>query len=564
MSDTNIVCYEHNQGFVLERFRQGEFDYLDTASEVFETEFFRYIGAEKILQDLARTYPSPRKKEEIPVWFYLASNLSMRLHGVHSFHAFPYVVRCGGMLNAFGPEVAHKAKHPDTGDVTLSCQGFNDKNAYDRQTPCDQDYLRKFSRDTKAKRLMSWYNQKVAQVLQQHGAFDAEGLFSGDASYIFVPDNPDYEGSVRMLFDEHDHPVEADYLKTLTPQQAARYQWRRCYKMVSLLHTNRERTFFSRVAIRMVPGNQHESPVFYELLEEFVNAVGRGVIKRLLLDRGFLDGVQVGKCKLDYGIEVLMPLKKNMAIYQDALGLLKLPDVRWTEVTPEPSAAKPPRPSRAPELLRRREAKRQRTLKARQADAPPPAAEKTVVRREVAGLQKLTSWDSCPIPLNMIVNRDTYGDGHQELWMLLDTQTWTTPEAPEQGRQDYRLRVAIEEGHRQFKCFWDLAAFTSRAFSLVVNQILFVALAYNLLQLYLKDQGRPELNPRTRPSVQRQLLPNDSWIIIYCQNRFALVNSYEYTELLLTLSQEAHTKILDKARRLKRQIANELAYPRPP
>ena len=168
------------------------------------------------------------------------------------------------------------------------------------------------------------------------------------------------------------------------------------------------------------------------------------------------------------------------------------------------------------------------------------------------------------MPLNVIVNRETYADGRQNFWMLLDTQTWQTPEAPEQGRRDYHLRVTIEEGHRQFKCFWDLAKFSSRAFSLVVNQLLFVALAYNLLQLYLKGQGRSELNPRTRPAVQRQLLPNDSWVIIYCQNRFALVNSYEYTELLLTLSQESQTKILNKARRLKRQIANELAYPRPP
>ena len=34
-----------------------------------------------------------------------------------------------------------------TGAVTLACPGFNDKNDYDRQTPCDQDFLRKFARD---------------------------------------------------------------------------------------------------------------------------------------------------------------------------------------------------------------------------------------------------------------------------------------------------------------------------------------------------------------------------------------------------------------------------------
>jgi hypothetical protein len=40
-----LTCYEHDQGFVLRRFEQGEFDYIDAANEVFEADFFRFIGA---------------------------------------------------------------------------------------------------------------------------------------------------------------------------------------------------------------------------------------------------------------------------------------------------------------------------------------------------------------------------------------------------------------------------------------------------------------------------------------------------------------------------------------
>ena len=92
-----LGCYERDQVFVLQRFREGEFDYLDAASEVFETEFFRFIDAKRLLTELGQTYPSPREKHDVPTWFYVSSNLSMRLHGVHSFHAYPYVVRCGGI-----------------------------------------------------------------------------------------------------------------------------------------------------------------------------------------------------------------------------------------------------------------------------------------------------------------------------------------------------------------------------------------------------------------------------------------------------------------------------------
>ena len=561
----DIVCYERNQGFVLENFQKGEFDYMDTASEVVETEFFRYIGAKKILQELAATYPSPRKKHDVPVWFYMASNISMRLHGVHSFNAYPYVVRCGGMLNAFGPELGHKAKHPETGDVTLSCAGFNEKNDYDRQTPCDQDYLRKFARATDAQRLMSWYNGDVAKVFKLHKAFDTEGVFSGDASYLFVPDNPAYENSARMLFDENDHPVGADALKNMAPQQATRCQWRRCYKMVSLLHTNRQRTFFLRIAMRIVPGNEHECPILYELVDEFVAAVGTGIIKRLILDRGFIDGERIAHCKRDLGIEILMPLKKNMDLYHDALGLLKLPDVQFAEVLPAaPRPIAPARLPQAPENIRLREAARQKTMAARKAQEPAPPPGKTLVKSEVAGLSNLTSLDSCPLALQVIVNRETYADGHQDIWMLLDTKPFEKSNDAAGRREEYHLRTDIEEGHRQLKCFWDLTKFTSRAFSLVVNQVIFVALTYNLLQLHLKRQGREELNRRTLPRAYNQLLPNAAFIIIYCQNYFGLFTSAEYTEILLTLAKKIQDKILHKTRCLKRAVDKELRWPRPP
>jgi hypothetical protein len=94
---SDLVLFAHDKEFVLEAFRRGEFDAVEVVSEVAEREFFRFLGAHRLLQDLAASYPSPRVKQEVPVWFYLASDLALRLHGRHSFHAFPYVVRSGGL-----------------------------------------------------------------------------------------------------------------------------------------------------------------------------------------------------------------------------------------------------------------------------------------------------------------------------------------------------------------------------------------------------------------------------------------------------------------------------------
>jgi len=62
----DLVVFEYDQNYVLECFRRGEFDFVDGVSEVAETEFFRYIGAKKILGKLAETYPSPARKKKCP------------------------------------------------------------------------------------------------------------------------------------------------------------------------------------------------------------------------------------------------------------------------------------------------------------------------------------------------------------------------------------------------------------------------------------------------------------------------------------------------------------------
>lgn len=223
------MLFERDDARVLEAFRRGEFDYVDAIGEVSEADFFRVITERKILDKLAESYPSPRERHDVPLWVYLASNLSMRFHGEHHFHAFPFLVRASSMIEAFGPSMGHKATHPATGDISLRCEGFNEKNSYDRQTPCDQDYLRKLAGDTDAALLPTWFNRDVVGIFKQHHAFDAEGIFIGDASYLFVPDNERYEGSSLLLFDEQNHPVDST---KLPPEQQKAYFWRRCYKSV--------------------------------------------------------------------------------------------------------------------------------------------------------------------------------------------------------------------------------------------------------------------------------------------------------------------------------------------
>jgi hypothetical protein len=464
------------------------------------------------------------------------------------------------MVQAFGPEMGHKAVHPETGDISLACKGFNNKNTFDRQTPCDQDYLRKMARRTKHERLENWFNRDVVGIFKQHHAFDAEGLFIGDATYLFVPDNPNYENSSLMLFDEHNHPVEAS---CLTAKERARCTWRRCYKLVSLIHTNSAGKFFLYAGLVVTAGQDHEAPLLYRLVEAFVKHHGRGVMKRLILDRGFLDGAQIGRCKQQWGINVLIPARRNMDVYQDVVGLAEAGELSFQPWVAPVSSPKPI-PVHRPESIQKREEARQRTLARKKARSPAPKPSdpsKGHVRSEIAVVSRVETFSSCPIPLHVLVNRESYADGHVDYWVLLDT---APIHDPGRTREQYALRPTIEERHRQLKCFSDLESFPSRAFSLIVHQVVFVLLTYSLLQWFLLRIGRQELNPKTRARTLELLRPTLSVIVIYYQNYMAFLSPLEHQELVLTLRESARKKILAKTRRLRRSLAQALHQARPP
>ena len=558
----DFAAFEHDRPFVLDALRRGELDYLENVSEAAEADLFRHLLSRDVLNRLAENYPTPRKKEEVPVWLYLASQITLKLHD-SSYHAFPCVLRSGGLISALGPEVGRKAVHPDTKDVTLACEGFNDKNINDRQTPgaragsafCDQDFLRKLAHDTDAGELHTWFNRETPRALRALKLFDPEGLFVGDASYVFVPGNPNYEDSVKLLFDEHNHPVDSKKVDL----RDKRYRWRRCYKVISLIHINRSLDLFLTVAARLVPGKDHECPILYEMVDDFVEAVGRGWMKVLMVDRGLIDGPNMARLKTDYNIDIVVPLKKNMDAYKDAIGLTRLKDFQW-ESYQQPYATERGQKDRPkhPTIVKR-EAARQKTLAERKG-LPPP--EPVKLPHTLLGMARgVTSWTSCPVPLTVVINREVDKDGNFDDWVLTTT---SDSMSAVQVRENYKLRTAIEERHRQYKCFWDLAKMPSRKFSMVVNQVLFVLLAYTLMQAHLFLRHRQEMNPRTRGRIPQLLNPSLQVVAVYYQQRFCLLTLGEFGMILLELDEEARNKLRPKLKQIERDIYHLLQNARPP
>lgn len=309
---------------------------------------------------------------------YVRSQLSLRPHGQHSFHSYPLIVRAGGLVDALGPEVARRQVDPESGDLTLECAGFNDRNLYPRQPPCDQDFLRKLARDTEPERLEEWYNRHVVSVYKELRAFDADGPFIAHGTYLFVPDNPRYEGSRRLVFDEHNHPVGKSHEDEMTKAQRARRRRRRCYKAVPLLHCDAAGERFVVIGVGVLREKEAEATALCPLLDAFLATVGSGVMKVLLVDRGFIDGLEIGRLKRDHGIDRVIPIRGDMNLREDVRGLMKLPTT-WEEYEPkhrpplpDPSRAshgQPPHPT-----AKKREQTRQRTLARQQVKRVPESA----------------------------------------------------------------------------------------------------------------------------------------------------------------------------------------------
>jgi hypothetical protein len=551
MMDLNII--EHHPLRVLEAFRRGEFDQIEIIGQADEKEFFELCFGEKILEVLANTMPSAAKKKEVPPWFILAAQMSLKLHLENSYLALERVIRCGGLLSALPPDLASKHIDPKSDKLLLQCRGFNDKNHYTRATPCDQDTVRKAAKRVSAQRWVDWFNTEVQKIFQRYGFFDPRGIFIGDGSYLFVPDNPDYEGSVVLWFDEHNHPVKYEELGAEQRKKAKR---KRCYKLVSLLHLRGD--CFVYAGLALVPGNANECPILYRLIEQFVAQVGKGVLKRLLLDRGFIDGENIGRCKQQLGVDVLMPIKENMNLWEDAWSLSK--EVPWQKIIPPAPQPKTP-PSHRPAELVRRERKRQQTLAARKACQPPAPPAEVFDHTEVCALNGLTSFSQCPVPLNVALMREVYADGHCQQWALLDTAEIADPTQP---KEQYGLRVKIEERHRVLKCFYDLANFKSRSFNAIAAQVVFILLAYTLRQWQLWRLLQEQLSGKTPTLLERPLNLHKQWVIIYLADAYTQMPLITFSRELLELSPEAQAKALKKLRHLEESMLTPLENLRAP
>ena len=69
------------------------------------------------------------------------------------------------------------------------------------------------------------------------------------------------------------------------------------------------------------------------MLDTFLDTVGPGVMKVLLLDRGFINGTQIGRLKRKHSVDTVIPIRSDMDLQDDVRGLMTL-STSWEEYEP--------------------------------------------------------------------------------------------------------------------------------------------------------------------------------------------------------------------------------------
>jgi hypothetical protein len=204
-----------------------------------------------------------------------------------------------------------------------------------------------------------------------------------------LPDNENYENAEWVPLDKAKNYVDVE---KLTKNEKQKFKYTLCYKMINLLHISKERNYFVFLGTQITGGRSHDKPMGEAMVADFARSIGKGKIKKLIVDRAFLDGAMISTFKVKYGIDTLIPLKKNMDAHLDAKGLQRLKGKPWKYVDKNTSCYL---------------------------------------------AKKIKSYEGCDVDLNIILVRKKVSGGKVRLWSLATTKDYSDPE---EAVKDYALR----------------------------------------------------------------------------------------------------------------------------
>jgi len=504
-----VTIYQEDRKKVLEFLQQGIADYFDFSSWPFQDRFFAFLLSIDFFQQCGKTYPSPRKKQEVPLWILLTCEVLLKLNTTSVHSRLPGILKNGPILSRVKFNLERKEG------------GYNHKNRKPRETVVHHDSVRKFFKNTNRHDLQRWYNQDFIRFIRGKRGFDKKGVFLLDQSHIVVPDNPNYKGVEYLRVDEFGHRIDTTNMDAAA---AKAVKPRPCYTVSELLHVSKQDECSIVAGYDWGGGKEDELVQARRIVQRFVDAVGKGVMQLLIVDRGYIDGKFITFLKNEVKSDVMIPMRKNMQILQYSIGIAnsKAQSRKWCKY------------------------KKYKKNNMQYSE-------------EVMLIPDAYTWDECEVPLHislMKVTASSQQNVQTTYWALATT---VTPRSAKETFDTYKLRTMIEERYRQHKHFWKIHKFSTPSRSLMETHIAFTLLTYTLLQLYLSKRHLSKIANKTIDTLRQQQSQGKDCVVVYKGLNFAVFDLDFYTEIIADLNEEARKRI--KAKIAQNRKAHSMKEP---
>ena len=433
---------------VLAALKEGRFVALHLSTWGFLDKFAAFLEHVGFYASL-EAFGDQRDSPSIHPFFFMLVMTFKTLLGYDSFNILPVTLfRSAALLRLIGFNA-----------IQIK-DGFNQKGTI---RPFDPDTLSQFLQTRTQTHYLRWLTDVVGLCRRRHLL---TGTFLLDCIYITVKSD-NYEKMGREC--------DKDTGRVL----------RKGYKVACLANLLPDHRLVT-VGLMVFPLTVPDLTCGKVLIRHILRTQRVGFIKNLVMDMGFLDGAWLHDLKTHSHIDVFIPVKENMCILADAIGLAQYERVTWETVRESP-------------------------------------------RREIALLSGLTTWDSAKLPLNCCLVRDTAADGKVTYWAIV------TPKAVTTARDIYDVysdRWDLEEAFNELTCLWEYDRFYSTKWSLVLAQVFFTFIVYSLVSLYKTEKGG-EIAEMGIKRLRVEHFRSDDEVVVYLDHCYAIVTVQELFALFL-------------------------------
>ena len=472
---------------MLKSLQHGEIESIEEAVDQITDDFMIYGLRSGLIDELASSFPDPRKECEISIKQILSASIAGHYQDMYAISQSPYALHSPALLSELGLNV--KVLYPGDG---ISRRGTKDA------TPFNGDVIRKMLYEMNASELIDWYNRVAgAAYLRQAGYKPCIHII--DCTELEVPlENKNYEGSGVVSGKKGKKKRKADD-KTNEKEERPR----RGYKLGSLRSLLDDGGIITGIAFGAI--QVHDLELCRDLLMTIPHLKPGDM---LIGDMGFLDGKTITKLKKKRKVDVTIPIRSDMLAYTDALTTAYWP-------TSGPWEKHPSREN-----------------------------------QEIKQIDHLEwMWSECGVPMNGVVVRELKkgkdGSGGRDdynHWVFGETRLSMNAK---KTIQTYELRPEIEEDHKQWKDGpWDMDEFMSTSLVQILYHLICVLLAYNLRKVYANTQAGQEFASKTLRQLRRQQARNhEVSMLVYTGEYYGIFNAKYLIWTLLCLPKEIQERL---------------------